>query len=88
MSHIFLNPLTAGQRHSNVFKLACENCRQHYPQKTYYVSFLHFSSTQFFIPKNQQAFYHLNTSKLINTFSLLPRQRVLLLKGHKDKRTL
>ncbi|WP_294553660.1 DUF3987 domain-containing protein [uncultured Bacteroides sp.] len=32
-SYIFLYPLTAGQRHSNLFKLACEACRRHYPQK-------------------------------------------------------
>ena len=33
-SYIFLHPLTAGQRHSNVFKLACEACRRHYPQES------------------------------------------------------
>ena len=33
-SYIFFHPLTAGQRHSNVFKLACEACRRHYPQKS------------------------------------------------------
>lgn len=33
-SHIFLHPLTAGQRHSNVFKLACEASRRHYPQES------------------------------------------------------
>lgn len=32
-SYIFLYPLTAGQRHSHLFKLACEACRRHYPQK-------------------------------------------------------
>ncbi|MEY8687675.1 DUF3987 domain-containing protein [Bacteroides sp. AN502(2024)] len=32
-SYIFFHPLTAGQRHSNVFKLACEACRRHYPQE-------------------------------------------------------
>ena len=33
-SYIFLHPLTAGQRHSNVFKLACEASRRHYPQES------------------------------------------------------
>lgn len=33
-SYIFLHPLTTGQRHSNVFKLACEACRRHYPQES------------------------------------------------------
>ena len=33
-SYIFFHPLTAGQRHSNVFKLACEACRRHYPQES------------------------------------------------------
>ena len=33
-SYIFSHPLTAGQRHSNVFKLACEACRRHYPQES------------------------------------------------------
>lgn len=33
-SYIFLYPLTAGQRHSNLFKLACEACRRHYPQES------------------------------------------------------
>lgn len=31
-SYIFLHPLTAGQRHSHLFKLACEACRRSYPQ--------------------------------------------------------
>ena len=33
-SYIFFYPLTVGQRHSNVFKLACEACRRHYPQES------------------------------------------------------
>ncbi len=33
-SYIFFHPLTDGQRHSNVFKLACEACRRHYPQES------------------------------------------------------
>lgn len=33
-SYIFFHPLTAGQRHSNIFKLACEACRRHYPQES------------------------------------------------------
>lgn len=33
-SYIFLYPLTAGQRHTNLFKLSCEACRRHYPQKS------------------------------------------------------
>lgn len=33
-SYIFLHPQTAGQRHSNVFKLACEASRRHYPQES------------------------------------------------------
>lgn len=30
-SYIFLYPLTSGQRHTHIFKLACEACRRHYP---------------------------------------------------------
>ena len=33
-SYIFLNPLTAGQRHTNLFKLACEACRRRYSQES------------------------------------------------------
>lgn len=33
-SYIFLNPLTAGRRHSHLFKLACEACRRRYPQES------------------------------------------------------
>ena len=33
-SYIFLHPLTAGQRHTNVFKLSCEACRRRYPQES------------------------------------------------------
>ncbi len=33
-SYIFLHPLTSGQRHSHLFKLACEACRRHYPQES------------------------------------------------------
>lgn len=32
-SYIFLHPLTTGQRHSNLFRLACEASRRHYPQE-------------------------------------------------------
>lgn len=32
-SYIFLNPMTAGKRHSSLFKLACEACRRRYPQE-------------------------------------------------------
>ncbi|MFV0587844.1 DUF3987 domain-containing protein [Bacteroides reticulotermitis] len=32
-SYIFLNPLTSGKRHTNLFKLACEACRRHYSEK-------------------------------------------------------
>lgn len=51
-SYIFLHPLTAGQRHSNVFKLACEASADTIRKKAYYVSLLHFSSIQIFVPKN------------------------------------
>ncbi len=33
-SYIFLYPLTTGQRHTHLFKLACEACRRHYPQES------------------------------------------------------
>lgn len=33
-SYIFFHPLTAGQRNTNLFKLACEACRRHYPQES------------------------------------------------------
>lgn len=32
-SYIFLHPLTDGQRHSNLFRLACEASRRRYPQE-------------------------------------------------------
>lgn len=51
-SYIFLHPLTTGQRHSNVFKLACEACRRHYPQESILRGLTVFSSTQIFVPKN------------------------------------
>ncbi|MDD3040110.1 DUF3987 domain-containing protein [Bacteroides sp.] len=33
-SYIFLNPLVNGQRHTNLFKLACEACRRGYPHES------------------------------------------------------
>lgn len=33
-SYIFLYPLVPGQRHTNLFKLACEACRRGYPQES------------------------------------------------------
>ena len=34
IGYFFFHPQPAGQRHSNVFKLACEACRRHYPQES------------------------------------------------------
>ncbi|WP_294478667.1 primase C-terminal domain-containing protein [uncultured Bacteroides sp.] len=28
---MFLSPPVSGQRHTNLFKLACEACKRHYP---------------------------------------------------------
>lgn len=33
-SFIFLSPLVSGQRHTNLFKLACEACKRHYPMES------------------------------------------------------
>ena len=48
MSYIFLNPLTPGMRHTNLFKLACEASRRRYPEKAVFRELLpRFSGTDF-----------------------------------------
>lgn len=47
-SYIFLYPLVPGQRHTNLFKLACEACRRGYPQKSIFRRIApHFEGTDF-----------------------------------------
>ena len=54
-SYIFLNPLTAGQRHTNLFKLACE---------AYYAGLRFILSTPTFPHRKSGASYNLVTKKL------------------------
>lgn len=47
-SYIFLYPLSPGQRHTNLFKLACEACRRGYPQESIFRGITpHFDGTDF-----------------------------------------
>nr|WP_268741527.1 primase C-terminal domain-containing protein [Bacteroides sp. D2] len=88
MSHIFLRHLIAEQRHSNVFKLACEACRRHYPQESILRELTAFFKHTDFRPKELTSVYCLNTNKLMNMHPLPPHQRTLLSKGHKDKKDI
>lgn len=65
-SYIFLYPLTKGQRHTHLFKMACEACRRHYPEETLLRELTTYSElTDFPIGELKSAF-HSGYERVIN----------------------
>ena len=55
-SYIFFHPLTAGQRHSNVFNLPVKPAAGHIPRKAYYANLPHFSNTRISFRRTNKCF--------------------------------